>query len=78
MEITKIRTILEYFCCMIGSTAEAVSCCSSRSDGDMLRVWFSCSPFVSSESGVKMVAAVEVCIKDKQQYSSASFWCLKE
>jgi hypothetical protein len=62
--IKKVRTILEYFCCMIGSTAEAWSCCSSRSDGDMLRVWFSC-PFVPNECGVKMVATLEVCTKDE-------------
>jgi hypothetical protein len=41
---------------MIGNTAEARLCCSSRSDGGMLRVWFSYSPFVPSEHGVKMAA----------------------
>jgi hypothetical protein len=51
---------------MIGNTAEAWSCCSSRSDGEMLRVWFSSSLLVSSEHGVKMTAALEVCTKDKQ------------
>jgi hypothetical protein len=51
-KIQKVRAILEYFRCMIGNTAEAWPCCSSRSDGDMLRVWFSCSPFVPSEHGV--------------------------
>jgi hypothetical protein len=57
---------LEYFRCMIGSTAEAWSCSSSRSDGDMLRVWFSCIWFVSSEHHVKMTASREVCTKDKR------------
>jgi hypothetical protein len=47
--------MLEYFCCMIGNTAEAWSYCSSRSDNDMLQVWFSCSPFVPSNCGIKMV-----------------------
>jgi hypothetical protein len=58
--------ILEYFCCMIGNTVEAWSCCSSRSDGDMLRVWFSCSPFVPEEHSVKLTAPLQVCTKDKQ------------
>jgi hypothetical protein len=40
--------------------------CSSRFDGNMLRVRFSCSPFVPSEHGVKMTAPIEDCIKDKQ------------
>jgi hypothetical protein len=31
----------------------------------MLRVWFSCSPFMPSEHGVKMTAPPEVCTKDK-------------
>jgi hypothetical protein len=64
--IQNVRAILEYFRCMIGNTAEAWSYCSSRSDSDMLRVWFICSPFVSSECGVKMVATQEVCTKDEQ------------
>jgi hypothetical protein len=55
---------LEYFRFMIGNTAEALSCCSSRSDGDTLRVWFICIPFVPSEHGVKMTAPLEVCTKD--------------
>jgi hypothetical protein len=44
---------------MIGNTAEDWSYCSSRSDSDMLRVWFSCSPLVPSECGVKMVVYPE-------------------
>jgi hypothetical protein len=32
----------------------------------LLRAWFSCSPFVPSEHGVKMIAPLEVCTKDKQ------------
>jgi hypothetical protein len=64
--IQKVREILEYFRCMIGNTAEVWSYFSSRSDNDMLRVWFSCSPFVPSECGVKMVATLEVCTKDEQ------------
>jgi hypothetical protein len=39
----------------------------------MLRVWFSCTPFVPSEHGVKMVATVEVCTKDKQ-YAKVRFF----
>jgi hypothetical protein len=52
--------------CVIGNTAETWSCCSSRSDCDMMRVWFSCSPFVPSEQGVKVTVPPEVCTKDKQ------------
>jgi hypothetical protein len=44
---------LEYFLCMTGNTAGTWSYCSSRSDSDMLRVWFSCSPFVPGKCGVK-------------------------
>jgi hypothetical protein len=55
-KIKKVRVILECFRCIIGNTAEAGSCCSSRSDGDMLRVWFSRRPFVQSEHGVNMTA----------------------
>jgi hypothetical protein len=51
-EINQVRT-LEYFCCMIGSTAHAWSRCVSRSDGEMLRGWFSCTPSVASKHGVK-------------------------
>jgi hypothetical protein len=51
---------------MIGNTAEAWSYRSSRSESDMLRVWFSCSPFVLSECGVKMVAMLEDCTKGEQ------------
>jgi hypothetical protein len=58
--------ILEYFRCKVGSTVETSSRCSPRSDSDKLRVWFICSPFVSSECGVKTVARREVCPKDEQ------------
>jgi hypothetical protein len=51
---------------MTGDVSEAWSCCSSGSDSDMLRVWFSCNLFVPSEHGVKMTATLEVCTKDKQ------------
>jgi hypothetical protein len=64
-EIQKVRAILEYFHCMIDNTAEAWSYCSTGSDGDMLQAWFSC-PFVPSEHGVKMVATLDVCTKEKQ------------
>jgi hypothetical protein len=57
---------LEYYHCMIGNTAEVWSYCSLRSDGDMLRVWFTCRPFVPSEHGGKMFATLEVCAKDGQ------------
>jgi hypothetical protein len=33
---------------MFENTAEAWSCCDSRTYCDMLRVWFSCSPFVDT------------------------------
>jgi hypothetical protein len=45
---------------MVGNTAEAWSYCRSRSDSDMLLVWFSYSPFVPSERGAKMAASIEV------------------
>jgi hypothetical protein len=64
--IPNVGAVFEYFRCMIGNAAEARSYCSSRSDSDMLRVWLSCSPFVPSECGVKMVATLEVCTKDEQ------------
>jgi hypothetical protein len=32
----------------------------------MLRVWFSCSPFVPSEHGATTIAPLEICTKDKQ------------
>jgi hypothetical protein len=56
--IKKVRAISEYFHCVTGNTAEAWLCCSSRSDSDMLWVWFSC-PFVPSECCVKMVATLK-------------------
>jgi hypothetical protein len=65
-EIKRVRAILEYFHCMIGNTAEALSCCSSRTDSDMLQVWFNCSPFVLSEHCTKMTTPLQVCTKDKQ------------
>jgi hypothetical protein len=58
--------MLGYFSCAIGNIAETRSSCSSRSDGNTLRVWFSCSPFVPSEHGVKMTAPQEVYTKDTQ------------
>jgi hypothetical protein len=64
--IQKVTAMLEYFRFVIGNTAEACSWCSSRSNGDILRVWFNFSPFVRSEHGVKMTAPLEVCTKDKQ------------
>jgi hypothetical protein len=63
---SEVRAILEYFHCMIDNTAEAWSCCSSRSGGNMLQVWFSCSLFVPNEHSIKMTAPLEVCTKDKQ------------
>jgi hypothetical protein len=66
-KLKKVRTMFEYFLCMIGNTAEAWSCYSSRSGSDMLRVWFSCSPFVPSEHDATMTAPLEVCTKDKQR-----------
>jgi hypothetical protein len=69
-EIKKVRAILEYFCCVIGNTAEAWSCCSSRSDRDMLRVWFSCTLFVPIEHGVKVTAPTDVCTKDMQHVTA--------
>jgi hypothetical protein len=58
---------------MISNTAEARSYCSSRSDSDMLRVWFSC-PCVPIECGVKMTALLEVCTKEKQH--NCVFFCV--
>jgi hypothetical protein len=55
------------FFCMTGNSAETSSYSSPRSDGDMLRVWFSCSPFVPSKRDVKMAAPLEVCNKDEQR-----------
>jgi hypothetical protein len=63
--IKKVSNVFEYFLCMIGNTAEAWSCCSSRSDSDMLRVWFSCT-FFMGECGVKMAATLEICISNKK------------
>jgi hypothetical protein len=60
-----VRPILEYFLRMNDNTAEAWTYCSSRSDSDILRVWFSC-PFVPSECGVKLVATLEVYTKEEQ------------
>jgi hypothetical protein len=65
-ESEKVRAVLEYFHFMIGNSAEAWSCSSSRSDGDMLRMWFICSPFVLSAHDIKMTVPLEVCTKDKQ------------
>jgi hypothetical protein len=63
-KIRKVRETLEYFRCIIGSTTEACSCWSSRSVTHMLWVWF--SSFVPNEHGVKMVAPLQFCTKDKQ------------
>jgi hypothetical protein len=51
---------------MTGNNAEAWSYCSSRSDSDMLLVWFSCFPFVPSKHGINMTVPLEVCTKNKQ------------
>lgn len=59
----KKSAILKYFHCVTGNTTEAWSFCTSRSD---MWAWFRCSPFVPSERGVKMVAPLRVCTKDKQ------------
>jgi hypothetical protein len=61
--IQKVRRTLQYFRRMIGNTIEGWSCCKLRSDSDMLRVWFSSSPFVLSQCGVKSVATLHVCTK---------------
>jgi hypothetical protein len=67
-EILKISPVLEYFRCVTGNTAEACSCCSSRSDADMLRVWFTCSPFMPSKHGAcaNTNAPLQACTKDEQ------------
>jgi hypothetical protein len=44
---------------VIGNTVGAWLYCTSGRDGDLLRVWFSCSPFVPSECGVKVTAALK-------------------
>jgi hypothetical protein len=51
---------------MVGNNTEAWSCFRSRSDGDLLRVWFSYSPFVPSGYGVKVTAPLEVFNMEKQ------------
>jgi hypothetical protein len=51
---------------MIGNTSEASSAVAQGQAVTMLRVWFSCIPFVLSEHDVKMTAALEVCTKDKK------------
>jgi hypothetical protein len=66
MEIQKVKATLEYFFYMIVIIAEVWSCCSSRSDGDMLQMWFSYNPFMLSEHGVKMDSPQGVCTKDRQ------------
>jgi hypothetical protein len=43
----------------------------------MLQVWFSYSPFVQSEHGIKMTAPLQVCTKD-EQHAIVHFLCLKE
>jgi hypothetical protein len=65
-KMKRISAVLGYFCCMIGNTTEAWSYCSSRTDSDMLKVWYMCSLFLLSECGVKMIAPLDVCTKDKQ------------
>jgi hypothetical protein len=62
------------FSLKIGNTAEAWPCCSTRSDGDMLRAWFSCHPFVPREHGVNMTAALEICIKEQATCNSGFFF----
>jgi hypothetical protein len=64
-EIQNVRNISEYFRSVNGSIADAWPCRSSRSDGDMLRVWFSCGRFVPSEHDVKATGPTELCTKDK-------------
>jgi hypothetical protein len=54
-----------HFCYVTGSTAEALLCCSSRSDSDMLRVWSSFN-LTCVECGIKMVAVPEVSTRDEQ------------
>jgi hypothetical protein len=49
-----VKAIMEHFRCMIGNTAKAWSCYNSRSDGDMLRMSFNCSPLVLRECGVNL------------------------
>jgi hypothetical protein len=43
---------------MVGYTAEAWPLCSSRSDSEMLRVWFSCIPFAPTERSVDTTASL--------------------
>jgi hypothetical protein len=58
-KLKKLDVVLEYIIYVIGETAVGWS------DGDILRVWFSCQ-FVPSERDVKMVATIEVCTKHRQ------------
>lgn len=64
-EIQEVRAMLECFNCMIGTTAGAWSYCISRSDGDMLLVWFR-YPFMHSEHDIKIIAVLGISTKDKQ------------
>jgi hypothetical protein len=44
----RARQELGYFRCLIGNIVEAWSYCTSRSDSDMLRVWFDFTVFRGS------------------------------
>jgi hypothetical protein len=64
---------MEYFLFVISNTAEAWIYCCSRSDSNMLWVWFICSLYVSSERGVKLVAKQEICTKNKKYFHAQPF-----
>lgn len=55
----------EIFSCTVGNTAEAWSHCSSKSNSDKLRVWFSCTPSVLIKC-VRDVAKLDVCTENEQ------------
>lgn len=48
---------------MTGNTADVWPCYSSRSDGDILRVWFSSCRSVPSEHSAKMTAPLEAVME---------------
>jgi hypothetical protein len=51
---------------MTANTAETWSYCSLRKDSNTLQLWFNFGLSMSSECGIKMVAALGVCTKNEQ------------
>jgi hypothetical protein len=76
-EIKKVKAVSGDLRRVIDKTAESCRQCRSRSDGDMVRVWLSCSSSVPSEHGVKWLPHQRFApsISSMQQCVP---WCLKE